>query len=250
MSWETGVDVRRNDGLHCWDAARSDAPVRSQGRETAALDAQAGRDDRQPGAHRGLTGRVSARRLLCVCILVAAPLTARIARADQLEPPGRMLEVVGGLGYTFAQEKDHADGMGTGGFLEAEYVFRPSHVFSPRLYAGALVTFPDDKSCGGDPCDVESKIVFAGAKARIMAPIPYVGPFFELGLGVSAGYLRTLARLDVDERTSGVAIHIPFAIGLALGRRHQYDLEFSYLFHVAERQTGGAVAFGLGFPVY
>lgn len=189
---------------------------------------------------------MSGRSLVVVLVLSSA---AR-AGAQPLQPrePLRLLQVLGGVGVTFAEDQDRYSGQGLGGYLGAELVFRPGSFFQPRLYAGALATFPDADSCRAAPCDVESKIFFLGAKVRLMAPIPYVGPFVDVGLGASLGYLRTLD-LDHDERVRGAAFHIPFALGLAIGKRHELDLSFSYLVHPAQDQVAGAFAFGLGFPL-
>lgn len=190
-----------------------------------------------------------------VCVTLAtASLIARTAVAqDGPIIPAHRLELIGGLGVTFSSDSSRdssaRDGQGEGGFAEVEYVFRPDSVFSPRLYAGVLLTFPQHDSCETPTaCDVESQIGFLGAKLRIMAPIPWFGPYIELGLGLSAGEMRTLDGL-IDEKESGVVPHIPFALGIALGERHQYDLAFSYLVHPGPKQTGGAVAFGVGFPI-
>jgi hypothetical protein len=190
------------------------------------------------------------RVLAYAALLLAAPL-ARSANAQE-EPPvaSHMLEVIGGLGFTFSNKSAPDNGRGNGGFAAAEYVFRPHRAVSPRLYAGALVTFADSNSCvTPSMCDVHANIFFAGGKLRLMAPIPWVGPFFELGFGLSVGYLRTLDGLTVNEESRGVAYHIPFAIGLAIGPDHQYDIAFSYLFHPDQKQYGGAFAFGLGFAL-
>lgn len=255
MSGETIKDFRVTGQLGKGKMRRV---VREQGRETTSVRERARREDYQParrrcpvGIHELETvrqkGRMRARWLPLVCVLAAVHGAARIASADEPAPPGHVLQAVGGLGYSFSLDEGY-DGRGSGGFLEAEYVFRPFRVFTPRLYAGGLLTFPEERSCGSDSCDVQSKIFFAGAKLRIMAPIPYVGPFFEFGLGASFGYLRTLDR-GVDETARGATIHVPFAIGLAVGPRHEFDLAFSYLVHPKERQVGGGVVFGIGFSL-
>src|SRR5262249_20066625 len=161
--------------------------------------------------------------LVCTALVLAVP-AVRIARADDEPlPRNHMLELVGGIGYTFSN-KDMPNGSGDGGMLSAEYVFRPLTAISPRLYGGVLMTFPQGGSCVTPSlCDVESKLAFAGAKLRLMAPIPWVGPFLELGVGLSAGYMRTLDGADIDEKTSGIAYHIPVSLGLAIGRNHEYD---------------------------
>jgi len=159
----------------------------------------------------------------------------------------RRVEFVAGLGFSFSSDTSH-NGSGDGGFAQAEYVFRPDSAVSPRLYAGALVTFPQRDSCGTPSmCDVESQIGFAGAKVRLMAPIPWVGPYLEIGFGASVGRFRTLDGPTIDESASGVVLHIPWALGLAFGRHHEYDIAFSYLYHWEPKQTGAAFAFGFGF---
>jgi hypothetical protein len=173
--------------------------------------------------------------------------TTSSAFADPAGEPDHMVLFAVGLGYTFTEVVNH-EGEGSGAFLEAEYVFRPTSFFTPRLYAGSLVTFPDEDSCGVEPCDVKSQIFFLGAKARLMAPIPYIGPFIELGLGLSLGHLRTLDQ-DVDEEMSGATVHIPIAVGLALGRENNFSVSFSYLHHPSDSQLSGAVAVGMGFRI-
>src|SRR5438128_2647440 len=107
------------------------------------------------------------------------------AAAEDEESP-RAVGLAAGLGLAFPERQGGQDvsGRGTGAYAEAEYIFRPVHWFTPRLYAGLLLTAPES-NCGAGvvPCDVSAKIFFAGAKLRLMAPIPYVGPFIELGFG-------------------------------------------------------------------
>jgi hypothetical protein len=190
-----------------------------------------------------------ARLPTCATLLIGL-LVARSAAGDD-EPvlPEHRLEILAGLGISIAGGSAYK-GTGEGGFAEAEYVFRPHSAVSPRLYGGVLITFPNRNSCATPEfCDVESQIAFLGAKVRLMAPIPYVGPYLELGLGASVGNLRTLDGSMLDETSRGVTFHVPVALGLALGRQHDYDIGFSYLFHLDIKNVGGAVAFGFGFAV-
>jgi hypothetical protein len=39
--------------------------------------------------------------------------------------------------------------------------------------------------------------------------------------------------------------HVPVALGLALGERHQFDVAFQYLLHPAQQEFCGAAAVGL-----
>lgn len=190
-----------------------------------------------------------ARLPTCAVLLVAAFVARTAAGDDELAPAEHRVEILGGLGISLPGGSAYK-GRGQGGFAQAEYVFRPYSAVSPRLYAGALVTFPERDSCGTPSlCDVEAQIAFLGAKLRLMAPIPYVGPYLELGLGMSVGNVRTLDGPMLDETSRGVTFHVPLAIGVAIGRHHEYDFAFSYLFHLDIQHVGGAVAFGFGFAV-
>jgi hypothetical protein len=82
-----------------------------------------------------------------------------------------------------------------------------------------------------------------------MAPIPYVGPFIEAGIGASAGKLSTRSGQVVDLTGSGVLLHVPLALGLALGDRHQFEVGFWYLVHPAQKLICGAAAVGLTFDL-
>ncbi len=190
------------------------------------------------------------RRLLLLVSVVALPLpgAARTAAAEPGDvPSGRHVVIHAGVGISGSERSDSA-GLGTGGFLEGEYVFRARGFYAPGLYGGALVTFPDADSCAAPPCQVESKIVIVGAKARIMDPTAYVRPFGELGLGASLGYLRTLDG-SVDETMEGATIHVPVALGLEIGRDTNIDLTLRFLLHPFNEQLAGTLGVGIGFPV-
>jgi len=181
---------------------------------------------------------------LAVMALLAG--AAHAAAAD--DESSRAVGVAAGLGFAFPERQNGQDvsGRGTGAFAEAEYIFRPAHWFTPRLYAGVLLAAPDS-NCGAGvvPCDVSAKIFFAGAKFRLMAPIPYVGPFIELGFGASAGHISTRSGQKVDVTGDGIMYHVPVALGLALGGRHQFEIAFQYLFHPEQKEFCGAAALGL-----
>jgi len=171
---------------------------------------------------------------------------AHAARVDEESP--RALSLIAGLGLAapLRQQGQDVNGKGTGGYAAAEYIFRLTHWFTPRLYAGGIFAPAESDSCGGVvPCDVSARILFTGAKARLMAPIPYVGPFIELGFGVSGGRISTRSGRQVDVTGEGLMYHVPFSLGLAIGARHQFDVAFEYLFHPEQKQFSGAAAVGL-----
>jgi hypothetical protein len=163
---------------------------------------------------------------------------------------GRFIDVALGLGISAPYDESHVDGLGF--FAEGEYVFAFSSWAGIRPYAGVLLTWPDDTDyrCT-DPdfdCEVTAKIALIGGKGRLAAPIPWVAPFIELGLGASLGVIRTRTP-EEDVETSGAALHIPFSLGLALGPDHAVEVAFVYYFHPAEHQFSGAAAIGLSFPL-
>jgi hypothetical protein len=208
------------------------------------------------GHPRGSAGNHSAGRAAFASAVLALVLTTD-ARADapnvddteEPEPPHR-LHISGGFGYAFPfdEEANDAGAEGIGAYAQVEYIYRALEAVTPRAYAG-VVFAPSGGNCDVSPCDVSAQILFIGVKGRLLAPIPYVAPFLEIGIGGSLGQLTTRVDEIVDRSQSGVNYHIPFGLGLALGEYHQYELSFQYLFHPAARQFCGAFAFGFEFPL-
>lgn len=95
---------------------------------------------------------------------------------------------------------------------------------------------------------MSAKAGFLGAKLRLTIPIPYVAPFLEAGLGTTFGEMSTRTA-SVDEHFAGVTYHIPIGLGLALGKEHNFEVMFSYLFHPAQKQVAGAIAAGMAFKI-
>jgi hypothetical protein len=152
-----------------------------------------------------------------------------------------------GIGVSLPDDED-VDGTGTGGYGEVEYVYRRVAWLTPRAYTGVLITRPrSDCGAGVSPCDVSSGIFFIGGKLRLMAPIPYVGPFIESGIGLSAGRISTRSGQSVDRTSSGVMYHVPVGLGLAIGPHHEFEISLQYLFHPEQEQISGAVAAGFRF---
>jgi hypothetical protein len=180
---------------------------------------------------------------MSMAVLLGAP----SARADESV---HRLQVSAGIGFAFPTDEELADANadGIGAFGEVEYVYSRVEWATPRAYAGVLLTGTSD-DCELTPCDVSAKIGFVGVKGRLLAPIPYVAPFFELGVGASLGSMSTRAGGLVDIEQSGVMYHIPFALGLALGEHRDFELSLQYLLHPEQRQFDGAAAIGMGFAL-
>ena len=130
-------------------------------------------------------------------------------------------------------------------YVQGEYWAEPLSWLQVRTYLGFLSTSTDQQRCKlAGPCDVSEDIGFLGGKLRLLAPIPYVAPFVETGLGASFGTIHA-TDVDVDRTTNGVTYDIPFALGLSVGPQHNVDLALSYLFHPDAQAFAGALAVGL-----
>lgn len=186
-----------------------------------------------------------------VFVLCAVAFLSELFRAEpvQAAPGDRRLNLSGSVGLSLVNDSS-SEGSGVGGWLSAGYVFRANSWFSPRAYVGGVWTSPqDDCEENVSPCDVSAALGVLGAKTRFKLPIPYVAPFFEVGLGASVGKLSTRAGFANGTQHSGVAVHIPFSVGLALGREHDIELAFRYLAHPDQNQMVAAVAVALEFPL-
>jgi hypothetical protein len=165
----------------------------------------------------------------------------------------KQVQVKGGIAFSIADEDvvERAHPAGTGGLVSGELVFKFEPAFSPRVYGGLILTWPDRASCGigVEPCDVSSKLAFAGVKAHLTVPIPYVAPFVEGGIGGSAGSIATHVGAQYNRSHSGVAYHIPVAVGVALGETHAYEVSISYLYYPSYAHLDGALAFGFAFSL-
>ena len=117
--------------------------------------------------------------------------------------------------------------------------------FSVRPYAGIILTSENESENQQNPLNykVTSKAFLLGGKARICAPIPYIAPYLETGLGISIGSFETYTP-STNISKSGLIMHIPFSIGLALGKKHKVDIAFTYYYHPSVKQFSGAAAFG------
>ncbi|MDT0293417.1 hypothetical protein ACFQ3R_12560 [Mesonia ostreae] len=155
------------------------------------------------------------------------------------------------IGYGLSSpHESEGDISNQGVFLQAEYVMKAASWIDFRPYLGFIYTSSNGKDIDENPTyeKAETTAVLLGGKARILAPIPYVAPYIELGIGASIGkFVTYTAFTDIDK--TGVFFHVPFSFGLALGRTHNVDLGFTYYFQPSVEQTSGAVAVGLSFPL-
>lgn len=155
------------------------------------------------------------------------------------------------IGYGLsAPDKSDAVIINTGVFAQGELVLGVLSWVEMRPYVGVIITNSNGKDVDNNPTDekAETKAALLGGKLKVRAPIPWVAPYIEVGLGASIGTFETFtADHDIDK--SGIIYHTPFSLGLELGKKRNVDLGFTYYFQPSVEQFVGAVAVGLTFPL-
>ncbi|MBD0834403.1 hypothetical protein [Aestuariibaculum suncheonense] len=154
------------------------------------------------------------------------------------------------IGYGLSAPYDDVDIFNTGFYAQAEYILEASKWFDVRPYAGLILTSKQGRASNGNKSEYtsSSKAFLFGGKGRVTFPIPWIAPYFELGIGASIGAFRTYTPYTNIDRT-GLAYHIPFSLGLELGREHNVDVAFTYYYHPEEEQFSGALAVGVAIPL-
>ena len=162
---------------------------------------------------------------------------------------GRFIDV--SVGFGLSAPYDDVNIGGSGFYAQGEYVFGLSKWIGIRPYAGIILTSPEgitEPEYAQKGYKVTSKAFLLGGKARVCAPIPWVAPYFEIGVGASIGSFETYTPFT-DIKKNGLLMHVPFSLGLAIGRKHNFDFAFTYYYHESAEQYSGAVAFGYTFPL-
>ncbi|WP_282122296.1 hypothetical protein [Algibacter mikhailovii] len=155
------------------------------------------------------------------------------------------------VGYGLSAPYNSIDNIADDGFYaQGELVLKVTSWFELRPYAGIILTSSNGKNLNNNPTfeKAETKALLLGGKARVRAPIPWVAPYAEIGIGTSIGKFETLTFYDNIDK-NGVIYHIPFSLGLELGKNNNVDLGLTYYFQPNVQQYVGAFAVGLTFPL-
>mgnify|MGYP003631148465 CR=1 FL=1 len=155
------------------------------------------------------------------------------------------------IGYGLSLPYNSIDEIADDGFfLQGEYVLKVASWIELKPYAGLIITSANGKDINGNQTDEEatSKAFLVGGKGRIRAPIPWVAPYIEIGIGASIGSFKTYTSFT-NITKNGVIYHIPFSFGLELGRTNNIDLGFTYYFQPTVEQFAGAFALGVSIPL-
>ena len=179
--------------------------------------------------------------LLILMIVASMQVSAQLVKE-------KSVNVAIGLGFSYPT--DAIDVSGSGFYIQGEYVNTLKKWIDIRPYAGLILTKTNSDYNDRHGTDFKSSTnaLLIGAKARVIAPIPWVAPYIEIGIGVSMGSFENLTPVtNIDKR--GVFLHIPWTIGLKLGPNRTYDISFSYYEHPAVKQFSAAAAIGFSFPL-
>lgn len=183
-------------------------------------------------------------RSLIILIIFFA---SNIAEAQFVKEKSINAQIGYGISVPYTSFDEIAD---DGLFAQGELVLKVTSWFELRPYAGLILTNSNGKDVNDNPTDerAETKAFLLGGKARLRAPIPYVAPYVEIGIGTSIGKFETFAGFDNIDK-SGIIYHIPFSIGLELGKNNNVDLGLVYYFQPTVEQFVGAFALGITFPL-
>ena len=180
-------------------------------------------------------------------ILLIIVLTSSLVEAQLIKEKSINAQIGYGISVPYNRVHEIAD---DGFFAQGELVLKVTSWFEFRPYAGLILTSSSGKKLNGNSTDkkAETKAFLLGGKVRARAPIPWIAPYFEIGIGTSIGSFKTLTTFDNIDK-SGIIYHIPFSIGLEFGRKNNIDLGFTYYFQPSVEQFAGAFAVGISFPL-
>ena len=181
--------------------------------------------------------------LVFICII----LSSNLIGAQFIKEKALNLQAGYGLSAPNSSVDDIVD---DGFFVQGELVLKVSSWFAIRPYAGFILTSSNGKDLNDNPTEekAETKAFLLGGKVRVRAPIQWVAPYVEIGIGTSIGSFQTFTAFDTIDK-SGLIYHIPLSFGLEVGRKNEFDLGFAYYFQPTVEQYAGAFAIGITFPL-
>ncbi len=152
------------------------------------------------------------------------------------------------IGYGISVPYDDVDVEGSGFYLQGEYVLTLAKWLDLRPYAGLILAkTKNDNNLPNYRSDANAFLI--GGKLRFTAPIPWVAPYLESGIGASIGSFETFT-VFTNITKSGFVFHIPVSVGLKLGPKQNFDFAFTYYFHPSVEQIAGGIALGVSFPLH
>lgn len=184
-------------------------------------------------------------------IFIFTVLVILLPNQTKAQTEGNFIKASIGFGSSTSHYKEENPEIidGSGFYAQGEYVIGIKKWFSVRPYAGFIITSTsEDKVKNPQNYKVETKAFFLGGKVRFCAPIPWVAPFIESGIGASIGSFETYTNY-VNEKKSGVVAHVPISFGLAIGRKNNIELGVSFYSNLSTQQSFGGFTAGYSFPL-
>ncbi|WP_052259579.1 hypothetical protein [Flavobacterium sp. KMS] len=181
-------------------------------------------------------------------IIIFTIISSNLAKA---QTEGNFIKVSIGYGSSTSNYEEENPEIidGSGFFAQGEYIIGVTKWFSVRPYAGVIFTSTsEDAVKNPQGYKVETNAFLLGAKVRLCAPIPWVAPFIETGIGASIGSFETYTN-QVNEKKSGVVPHIPISLGLALGPKNNIEIGVTFYGNLSGEQGFGAFTAGYTFPI-
>lgn len=177
--------------------------------------------------------------LLLLAILAFTQMKAQLIKEKSID-----LSIGRGISTPY----DDIDIYGYGFYFQGEYVLTIASWIDIRPYAGLILTKSVDNKREPSEYRSNAQAFLIGGKTRLKAPIPWVAPYIEIGIGASIGSFETITPWTYIEE-SGVLMHMPISIGLELGPKHNFDVALTYYFHDSAQQFAGAFAVGFSIPL-
>jgi hypothetical protein len=180
-------------------------------------------------------------------LLVSIILFSNAAKAQFIKEKSINAQIGYGVSVPYYSADDIVD---SGFYLQGEYVLSVTSWFELRPYAGLILTSSNGKDLDDNPTNEksEAKAFLIGGKIRVRAPIPWIAPYAEIGIGASIGKFETFTAFT-NINKNGLIYHIPFSFGVELGRHNNIDLGFTYYFQPTVEQFTGAFAVGISIPL-
>ncbi len=116
-------------------------------------------------------------------IFLIVVLTSNLALAQFIKEKSINVQI----GYGISVPNNSVDEIADRGFFaQGELVLKVTSWAEFRPYAGFIFTSSNGKDLNNNPTNekAESKAFLLGGKARIRAPIPWIAPYIEIGIGL------------------------------------------------------------------
>ena len=182
-----------------------------------------------------------------ITYLLVLVLLGSAANAQFIKEKSVNAQIGFGLSAPYDSSTDVVD---DGFFAQGELILKVTSWVELRPYLGLIITNSTGEDINGRPTSekAESKAALVGGKVRLRAPIPWVAPYIEIGVGTSIGQFTTMTTFD-NINKSGVIYHTPVALGFEFGRRHNVDIGLAYYYQPSVKQYVGAIAVGVTIPL-